>query len=196
MDDLLKGPTGHSYKVNEHTFRTASPNFYQNFEFALLRDKQRVFSEQKIDLLNVRLEVIIMVSRSLEITQLLVSFSFEESNHGIPKGYNYWASPNHGFPSGNNCLIPSRRETMEGIRAKHNNYWFPKDSNHGIPKGYNYWASPNHGRDTYYLFKARIPSIIGSQRIVIMVSLRDTIMEGIRIIFSKHNNYWALPNHD
>ena len=47
----------------------------------------------------------------------------KDSNHGIPKGYNYWASPNHGFPSGNNCLIPSRRETMEGIRAKHNNYW-------------------------------------------------------------------------
>ena len=42
------------------------------------------------------------------------------------------------------------------------------DSNHGIPLG----------RDN---------TIIGSQRIV--------IMEGIRIIFSKHNNYWASPNH-
>ena len=28
--------------------------------------------------------------------------------------------------------IVSRRETMEGIRASHNNYWFPEDSNHGI----------------------------------------------------------------
>lgn len=38
MDDYLTGPTGHSYKVSEHTFRTAYPNYLQSYEFALLSE--------------------------------------------------------------------------------------------------------------------------------------------------------------
>ena len=36
MDDYLIGPTGHSYKVDEHSFRSAYPNYLQSYEFYLL----------------------------------------------------------------------------------------------------------------------------------------------------------------
>ena len=36
LNELLVGPTGHSYLVTEHTFRTAYPNLLISYEFALI----------------------------------------------------------------------------------------------------------------------------------------------------------------
>ena len=36
MDEFLVGPTGHPYKVDEHSFRSAYPNWLQSYEFYLL----------------------------------------------------------------------------------------------------------------------------------------------------------------
>jgi hypothetical protein len=36
--EYQKGPTGHSYRVEEETFKSAYPNYMQSYEFALLAE--------------------------------------------------------------------------------------------------------------------------------------------------------------